>query len=61
MAREFREPDIATRQKQSLKKQGVLNYNYGKQRDLETREKISQKMKQYWATIPSKNNDITEC
>jgi len=57
MAREFREPDIATRQKQSLKKQGALNYNYGKPRDEETKQKISDKMKAYWSGIPSKNSN----
>jgi hypothetical protein len=55
MKRQFREPDGATRQKMSLKKQGDNNPNYGKPRDEETKRLISDKMKEYWKTIPSKN------
>ena len=54
--RKFREPDDATRKKMSIKKMGILNPNFGKQRDNETKQLISKKMKKYWETVPSKNN-----
>jgi len=58
--RVYREASEATRQLQSLRKQGALNPNYGKERSEETKEKISQKMKDYWNLVPSKN-DVTIC
>jgi hypothetical protein len=57
MERQFREPDAATRQKMSLRKQGCNNPQFGKARDEATREKISQALKRYWNTVPSKNNN----
>ena len=56
--RQYREPDDATRLKMSIKKQGVNNINYGKPRDEKTKRLISDKMKEYWQTIPSKNNEV---
>jgi hypothetical protein len=55
----IREASEETRQLQSLRKQGILNPNYGKKRDEETKQKISDKMKEYWESIPSKNNVLT--
>jgi hypothetical protein len=55
--RQFREPDEATRQKMSLRKQGCNNPNYGKVRDEETKQKISQALTKYWSQVPSKNNN----
>lgn len=52
--RKFREPDEATRQKMSLKKRGESNPNYGKPLPDEVRKKISDKLKRYWATVPSR-------
>jgi hypothetical protein len=56
--RQFREPDTATRQKMSIKKQGCLNPQFGKSKSEATREKISQALKRYWETIPSKNKNL---
>ena len=56
--RQFREPNEATRQKMSMRKQGCNNPNYGKPRDEETKQKISQSLSKYWTQIPSKNMDI---
>ena len=58
MSRQFREldPNSEVRKKLQLAKQGSNNPNYGKPRDPETVAKISQSMKDYWATIPSRNN-----
>jgi hypothetical protein len=58
MKREFREPSDETRQKMSLRKQGCNNPQFGKARDEETKEKISQSLQRYWQTIPSKNNNL---
>jgi len=55
--RKFREPDEATRAKMSAKKAGCNNPNYGKPRDEATKRLISDKLKEYWKTIPSKNNN----
>jgi truncated hemoglobin YjbI len=55
----YREASEATKQLQSLRKQGILNPNYQKPRSEETKEKISLKMKEYWSGIESKNNDVT--
>ena len=55
----WREASEETRILQSIRKQGVMNPNYNKERSEETKEKISQKMKQYWAGIPSKNDNET--
>jgi len=53
--RQFREPDEATRQKMSFRKQGCNNPNYGKPRDEATRQKISQALAKHWSQVPSKN------
>lgn len=60
MSRIYREPDEETRKKQSFQKQGNKNPNFGKPRDEATKQAISQKMKEYWATIPSRNNTQNE-
>lgn len=54
MTREFREPDEATRKKMSIRKQGCNNPNFGKHRNEETKKLISDKLKEYWKTIPSR-------
>lgn len=50
-----------TKFKMSIRKQNVLNPNYGKPRPEEVKQKISDSMKKYWAEIPSihdeNNND----
>jgi NUMOD3 motif. len=51
--RQFREPDEATKQKMSFRKQGCNNPNFGKPRSEETKRLISDKLKEYWKTIPS--------
>jgi len=56
-----RETSEETKNLQSLRKQGILNPNWGKHRDEETKEKISVKMKEYWKSIPSKSNEVTDC
>lgn len=48
-----------TKQLQSLRKQNSLNPNFGKERSQETKDKISQKLKDYWKNIPSKNDNPT--
>ena len=53
MKRQFREPSAQTRAKQSAKKSGVNNPMYGKNHNDETRRKISQALKKYWANVPS--------
>ena len=53
----YREASEATRNLQSLRKQGILNPNHGKERDEETKQKISQSMRHYWASIPSNNDN----
>lgn len=55
MSREFREPDAATREKQSIKKQGMLNPNWQKPRSEETKKAISKRLKDYWSRIPSRD------
>lgn len=57
MARQYREASEETKNLQKLRKQGMLNPNFGKERSEETKQKISDKLKQYWATIPSKNDE----
>lgn len=52
----FREPSEDTKIKMSEAKKGTKNVNYGKQRSLETRQKISEKMIEYWKNIPSKHD-----
>lgn len=52
----FREPSEETKIKMSEAKKGAKNVNYGKQRSLETRQKISEKMVKYWSKIPSKHD-----
>jgi hypothetical protein len=52
--RQFREPNEETREKMSLRKQGCNNPNYGKPRDEATRQAISNKLKSYWQTVPSR-------
>lgn len=53
----FREASEATKTKMSVKKQGSLNPNYGRERSEETKQRISAKMKQYWQNIPNKPTD----
>lgn len=48
-----------TRNLQSLRKQNSLNPNYNKERSQETKDKISAKLKAYWASLPSKNDTPT--
>jgi len=57
MTRQYREASEETKNLQKLRKQGMLNPNFGKERSEETKQKISDKLKQYWATIPSKNDE----
>lgn len=52
----YREADEMTKWKMSLRKQGNLNPTSGKPRDEETKQKISDSMKKYWADVPSKND-----
>lgn len=54
--RMYREASEKTKVLQSMRKQGILNPNFGRERDEETKQKISDKMKEYWRTIPSKND-----
>lgn len=49
--------DDMTKWKMSLAKQQRLNINYGKPRDEETKQKISDSMKRYWQSVPSINDD----
>jgi len=51
--RQFREPSETTKQKMSFRKQGCNNPNFGKPRSEETKRLISDKLKEYWRTIPS--------
>lgn len=46
-----------TKWKMSLQKQGGLNPNYGKPRDEETKQKISDSLRLYWQSVPSINDD----
>ncbi|MDR2010416.1 MAG: hypothetical protein LBQ22_08035 [Bacteroidales bacterium] len=46
-----------TKQLQSIRKQGVNNPNYNKERNQETKDKISAKLKAYWASLPSKDEN----
>jgi len=55
--REYREASEETKTKQSIKKQGINNPNYGKQRSEETKMKISLAQKMAWSKIPSKNDN----
>lgn len=52
-----REVPETTRMKQSAKKQGDLNPNFGKPRNSDTKQKISQALQKYWQTIPKKAGD----
>lgn len=52
----YREPSEETKIKMSEAKKGTKNINYGKQRSFETRQKISEKMIEYWKDIPSKHD-----
>ncbi len=56
--RKFREPDAATRAKMSAKKAGCNNPIYGQARSAETKKAISDALKAYWATVPSRNNNL---
>ncbi len=60
MAREFREPDEATREKMSAKKVGILNPNWQKPREETVKKAISKKMKDYWSRIPSREDAATD-
>lgn len=53
----FRESSEGTKWKQSLRKNGPLNPNYGQPRDEITKAKIAQSMRDYWASIPNKPKD----
>ncbi len=55
--REFRELSDTTKQKMSVKKQGICNPQHGKAMPDEVKQKISDKLRAYWSTIPSKDND----
>ena len=57
--RVYREPSDSTKQLQSIKKQGILNPNWGKTREQSVKDKISQQLKLYWSKIPSKNDAST--
>ena len=57
MKRQFREPDAATKTKMSAKKAGVNNPMHNKSHSEETKRLISDKLKAYWETVPSNNND----
>ncbi|MFV0470679.1 MAG: NUMOD3 domain-containing DNA-binding protein [Paludibacteraceae bacterium] len=46
-----------TKQLQSIRKQGVNNPNYNKERSKETKDKISAKLRDYWASLPSKDEN----
>lgn len=50
----FREASEETKMKMSEAKKKAKNINYGKQRTEETKQKISEKMIEYWKNIPSK-------
>ena len=58
MKRKFREPSETTRAKLRAKKSGSLNPMFGKKHKEETKRLISQALKRYWDTVPSKNNNI---
>ncbi|TFD96848.1 hypothetical protein E2605_08525 [Dysgonomonas capnocytophagoides] len=53
----FREASESTKTKMSIKKQGILNPNYGRKQSEETKQKISTKLKYYWKNIPNKPTD----
>ena len=53
--RKCREASKETKQKMSLKKQGINNPMYGKKMPDEVKRKISKKLIAYWQTIPSNN------
>lgn len=53
----FREASEPTKTKMSIKKQGILNPNYGKERSEEIKKKISDKLKTYWEENPYKPTD----
>ena len=53
----WREASEETKNLQSLRKQGILNPNYGKEREEEIKQKISHSMKNYWANIPNKKDN----
>ena len=55
--RKFREPDEATRQKMSIKKQGTLNPMSGKNHTQKSKDKISQALRSYWEGIPSSKSN----
>jgi len=56
MSRQYREASEETKMKQSIKKQGCNNPNYGKPRSEETKRKISLALQKAWREIPSKND-----
>ena len=56
MKRLYREIDNeATKDKMSAKKQGSNNPMYGKKHTEDSKKLISDKLKDYWSQIPSKN------
>ena len=56
MKRQFREPSQETRTKMSLRKQGCNNPMYSKKHSEQSKSLISQSLKKYWESVPSKNN-----
>ncbi len=55
MKRMYREPSESTKQKMSLKKAGAANPNWQKATSDEVKKKISDALKKYWETIPSRH------
>ena len=58
--RQTREVQEPTRAKQSAKKMGELNPNFGKPRNSDTKQKISQALQRYWQKIPQKTDSSGE-
>ncbi|MDR0423000.1 MAG: hypothetical protein LBH46_00230 [Rickettsiales bacterium] len=56
MKRQFREATPQTKAKLSAIKSGVNNPMYGQKHSEETKRLISQALKKYWETVPSRNN-----
>jgi NUMOD3 motif. len=60
MARQYREASEATKQLQSLRKQGELNPMKNKKHSEESKKLISDKLKLYWQGLASKNDTPTD-
>lgn len=52
--RKSRYPTVETKEKMRLAKLGENNPMYGKHHSKTSRDAISKKMKDYWATLPRK-------